>query len=106
MIYTMKNLAPGFRGASCVSSDERPYTFAQTNLSPSFFACDKAADHTFRFISTPVHEVITPFLARSAPGRLNHGKRRTPADVLVLAIANGIDREFGYRPPRMLQHAG
>src|SRR5439155_18177587 len=27
---------------------QRPYTFAQTNLSPSFFACDKAADHTFR----------------------------------------------------------
>jgi hypothetical protein len=44
--------------------------------------------------------------AKSAPGRLNHGKRRTPADVLVLAIANGIDREFGYRPPPMLQHAG
>ena len=28
---------------------QRPYTFAQTNLSPSFFACDKAADHTFWF---------------------------------------------------------
>jgi hypothetical protein len=27
----------------------RPNTFAQTILSPSFFACDKAADHTFRF---------------------------------------------------------
>jgi hypothetical protein len=27
---------------------QRPYTFAQTNLSQSFFACDKAADHTFR----------------------------------------------------------
>jgi len=27
----------------------RPNTFAQTNLSTSFFACDKAADHTFRF---------------------------------------------------------
>ena len=27
---------------------QRPNTFAQTNLSPSFFACDKAADHTFR----------------------------------------------------------
>jgi hypothetical protein len=27
----------------------RPNTFAQTNLSPSFFACDKAADHTFGF---------------------------------------------------------
>jgi hypothetical protein len=24
----------------------RPNTFAQTILSPSFFACDKAADHT------------------------------------------------------------
>ena len=31
----------------------RPYTFAQTNLSPSFFACDKAADHTFRFVRQP-----------------------------------------------------
>jgi len=28
---------------------QRPNTFAQTNLSLSFFACDKAADHTFRF---------------------------------------------------------
>ncbi len=27
---------------------QRPNTFAQTNLSLSFFACDKAADHTFR----------------------------------------------------------
>jgi hypothetical protein len=25
---------------------QRPNTFAQTNLSPSFFLCDKAADHT------------------------------------------------------------
>jgi hypothetical protein len=25
---------------------QRPNTFAQTILSPSFFACDKAADHT------------------------------------------------------------
>src|SRR5437660_7593636 len=28
---------------------QRPYTFAQTNLSPSFFACDKAADYSFRW---------------------------------------------------------
>jgi hypothetical protein len=28
--------------------EQRPNTFSQTNLSPSFFACDKAADHTFR----------------------------------------------------------
>lgn len=27
---------------------QRPYTFAQANLSLSFFACDTAADHTFR----------------------------------------------------------
>ena len=27
----------------------RPNTFAQTNLSVSFFACDTAADHTFLF---------------------------------------------------------
>ncbi len=27
----------------------RPHTFAQTNLSLSLFACDKAADHTVRF---------------------------------------------------------
>jgi hypothetical protein len=30
----------------------RPNTFAQTILSLSFFACDKAADHTFRFAVT------------------------------------------------------
>jgi hypothetical protein len=35
----------------------RPYTFAQTNLSPSFFACDKAADHTFRFARYPTIEI-------------------------------------------------
>jgi len=27
----------------------RPNTFSQTNLLRHFFACDKAADHTFRF---------------------------------------------------------
>ena len=31
----------------------RPYTFAQTNLPLSFFACDKAADHTFLFANKP-----------------------------------------------------
>src|SRR5437899_2803100 len=32
---------------------QRPYTFAQTNLSVSFFACDTAADHTFLFADKP-----------------------------------------------------
>src|SRR3989442_16012308 len=32
---------------------QRPYTFAQTNLSVSFFACDTAADHTFLFAKKP-----------------------------------------------------
>jgi len=31
----------------------RPNTFAQTNLLSQFFACDKAADHTFRFADRP-----------------------------------------------------
>ena len=31
----------------------RPNTFAQTILSLSFFACDKAADHTFRLADNP-----------------------------------------------------
>jgi hypothetical protein len=36
---------------------QRPYTFAQTNLSPSFFACDKGADHTFRLAGdTPMRD--------------------------------------------------
>ena len=30
----------------------RPYTFAQTTLSLSFFACIQAADHTFRMAAT------------------------------------------------------
>jgi hypothetical protein len=30
----------------------RPNTFAQTILSPSFFACDKAADHTSGWLTT------------------------------------------------------
>jgi len=37
---------------------QRPYTFAQTNLSPSFFACDKAADHTFRFSSSSCFSLL------------------------------------------------
>jgi hypothetical protein len=32
---------------------QRPNTFAQTILSLSFFACDEAADHTFRFARYP-----------------------------------------------------
>ena len=32
--------------ARSFGSNKRPNTFAQTNLSRSFFACDKAADHT------------------------------------------------------------
>ena len=32
---------------------QRPNTFAQTNLSTPFFACDKAADHTFLFADKP-----------------------------------------------------
>jgi len=40
----------------------RPNTFAQTILSLSFFACDKAADHTFRFARNP--SAITNELSR------------------------------------------
>jgi hypothetical protein len=43
----------------------RPNTFAQTILSPSFFACDKAADHTFRLADdTPK---ILPGVVRIGP---------------------------------------
>jgi hypothetical protein len=40
----------------------RPNTFAQTILSLSFFACDKAADHTFLFVdhSTAIFTVGLP----------------------------------------------
>src|SRR2546429_6838398 len=38
-----------FRSARSFVLQQRPYTFAQTNLSVSFFACDTAADHTFLF---------------------------------------------------------
>jgi hypothetical protein len=38
----------------------RPNTFAQTNLSTSFFACDKAADHTFRIADNPPSGEPTP----------------------------------------------
>jgi hypothetical protein len=34
----------------------RPYTFAQTHLSLSFFACDTTADHTFRLVKTVVEQ--------------------------------------------------
>jgi hypothetical protein len=43
----------------------RPHTFAQTNLSLSFFACDTAADHTFQlarhsgFFSRSVVSLVT-----------------------------------------------
>ena len=37
---------------------QRPNTFAQTNLSISLFACDKAADHTFRVAQSRDYHVI------------------------------------------------
>ena len=37
------------------------HTFAQTNLSPSFFACDTVADHTFRVT------VVTDLLNQNVP---------------------------------------
>jgi hypothetical protein len=40
---------------------QRPNTFAQTNLSLSFFACDKAAHHAFPLARHP-----------SVTGRLSH----------------------------------
>jgi hypothetical protein len=43
-----------------LSLQRRPYTFAQTNLSLSLFACDKAADHTFRFFGDPPGTTPTP----------------------------------------------
>ncbi len=36
-----------------------PYTFAQTNLSPSFFACIHAADHTFPSVITSQVSALT-----------------------------------------------
>jgi hypothetical protein len=42
---------------------QRPNTFAQTILSLSFFACDKAADHTFRLAD---HSGTTAFVDTSA----------------------------------------
>jgi len=47
---------------------QRPNTFAQTILSLSFFACDKAADHTFLFArhSGPVPRLIAKRLPKSS----------------------------------------
>src|SRR5579864_310773 len=40
---------------------QRPNTFAQTNLSISLFACDKAADHTFRVARDPSTKAAANF---------------------------------------------
>src|ERR1035441_1488197 len=53
----------------------RPNTFAQTILSLSFFACDKAADHTFLFARDPL--VIG-------------GTRQMEPDTFPLAFPRGI----------------
>ena len=53
----------------------RQNTFAQTNPSPSFFACDKAADHTFRFAR---HSVSIPREA-SNERAFNFHKKKTGA---------------------------
>jgi hypothetical protein len=47
----------------------RPNTFAQTNLSSSFFACDKAADHTFRLAHDPgsIRRIAADRLRRILP---------------------------------------
>jgi hypothetical protein len=45
----------------------RPNTFAQTILSLSFFACDKAADHTFLFARHPSTMAASMF-SGSRPG--------------------------------------
>jgi hypothetical protein len=47
----------------------RPNTFAQTILSLSFFACDKAADHTFRLVDN------TPRVSYFAPSNHLSGQR-------------------------------
>ena len=39
--------------AGCGSLQPRPYTFAQTSLLPSLFACNRAADDTFRLGRDP-----------------------------------------------------
>ena len=54
----------------------RPNTFAQTILSLSFFACDKAADHTFRFARHPPRIVGKHFVA--PPNCLYSGRFNQP----------------------------
>jgi hypothetical protein len=54
---------------------QRPNTFAQTILSLSFFACDKAADHTFRLADNP--ESISP------PNLPLHKNERSGLDMLL-----------------------
>ena len=55
----------------------RPYAFAQTNLSLSFFACDKAADHRFRIAHTghPNQPAVLPFPPEPASFKI---KRNLP----------------------------
>jgi hypothetical protein len=45
----MRRRRSAFHQVPGACAPKRPETFAQTILSLSFFACDKAADHTFRF---------------------------------------------------------
>jgi hypothetical protein len=82
---------------------QRPNTFAQTNLSPSFFACDKAADHTFRVGDDPgvnyrqhrPAERIFPFLSKLGGDHSTHAHYvkaarltiPTPAPLTILRIS-------------------
>ncbi len=57
-------------------------TFAQTNLSLSLFACDKAADHTFLFAR---QQELTCWQNASAI-KVNHLKSMNKSNVLDVTI--------------------
>jgi hypothetical protein len=78
---------------------QRPNTFAQTILSLSFFACDKAADHTFRLARQPDEDQVRRsgldqlgwpchLLLQRCPEVRDHG------DGLAHLLLNPVEKEF------------
>jgi len=53
-----------FHPGQAFSRQQRPNTFTQTHLSLSFFACNKAADHTFGMADNQGRSPVDPKLAQ------------------------------------------
>ena len=78
---------------------QRPYTFAQTNLLLSLFACDKAADHTFRVADKPPRTWVAEGGAHVAVVCEQAGSRITPPAHASTSLCRGFEPDL----PRSLE---